>query len=495
MRLDRLAARIRPRTAWEGLDLGFALARSRFPALWGIWWLSALPVATVAAIGLPERPDLWLLLVWWFKPLYEAPLLFWLSRDLFGTPLGPRDLWRERRQVLPLRLLPNLLWRRFQLSRSFLLPLTQLEGLRGRERRQRKRVLQGKSSTGTWLTVICLHMESILWSSALVLVLFLVPDELPRLDTHAALFEIESTAYWFSVVLYWLAVSVIAPFYLAAGFALYLTRRAELEAWDLELVFRSADSEDRRRNRWGPSVAGSAALLVLSLCAIPPAEAVAENLDPRQMRNLAAEVLAGKDFGSTKEIQTWVYVGEGMRPSADTSLPDWLLDLLELFAKSAQMAAPLVKWSLILIAAVVAALALRRILLDLGWRGDRRTAAKPPDLALLHLRHPGVEELPADIPGAVRTLVAAEDLRAALALLYRATLARLVTRYGAEIPGSATEHECLALIEGGRPAADTDLLRRLIRAWQHQAYGHRPPEADELTALLHDWQSWQGGTN
>jgi hypothetical protein len=213
------------------------------------------------------------------------------------------------------------------------------------------------------------------------------------------------------------------------------------------------------------------------------------------MRNLAAEVLAGKEFVSTREIQTWVYVGEGMRPDADTSLPDWLRDLLEFFAQGARMTAPLVKWALILIAAVVAVLALHRILLDLGWGGDRRTAANPPDLALMHLRHPDVEELPADIPGAVRALIAAEDVRAALALLYRATLVQLVVRYGVEIPGSATEQECLALVAGGRPAAATDMLRRLTRTWQHQAYGHRPPETAELAALLHDWQGWQGGTN
>ena len=302
MQLDHLTARIRPRTSWEGLDLGFALARNRFPALWGIWCFCALPVATFGAFWLPTRPDLWLLLVWWFKPLCEAPMLYWLSRALFGAPLYPGDLWRERRQALPRRLLPNLLWRRFQLSRAFLLPLTLLEGLRGPERRQRKRVMQSKDSTGTWLTLICLHLESILWSSALVLALFLVPEELPRMDAGAALFEVESAAYWFSVVLYWLAMSVIAPFYVAAGFSLYLTRRTELEAWDLELVFRHAGAEGERKHRWGSAAAGCAALLALTLGTAPPAEAAPEDLDPGQMKALTAQVLAGEDFGGKKEI-------------------------------------------------------------------------------------------------------------------------------------------------------------------------------------------------
>ena len=38
--------------------------------------------------------------------------------------------------------------------------------------------------------------------------------------------------------LYWLAVTLSEPVYIAAGFGLYLNRRTQLEAWDLELVFR-----------------------------------------------------------------------------------------------------------------------------------------------------------------------------------------------------------------------------------------------------------------
>ncbi len=133
--------------------------------------------------------------------------------------------------------------------------MIQLEGLRGRERRQRRLVMQGRGSTASWLTIICVHLESILWASALVLAVWLVPGELPLLDAAAALFEVESGTYWISAVLYWLAISVMAPFYVGAGFALYLSRRSELEAWDLELVFRRAEAEEQRPRRApGPAV-------------------------------------------------------------------------------------------------------------------------------------------------------------------------------------------------------------------------------------------------
>ena len=35
-------------------------------------------------------------------------------------------------------------------------------------------------------------------------------------------------------------VLLLEPFYVAAGFAMYLNRRVELEAWDIEQEFRLA---------------------------------------------------------------------------------------------------------------------------------------------------------------------------------------------------------------------------------------------------------------
>jgi hypothetical protein len=41
-------------------------------------------------------------------------------------------------------------------------------------------------------------------------------------------------------VAYALTVMFLEPFFVAAGFAMYLNRRAELEAWDIEQEFRRA---------------------------------------------------------------------------------------------------------------------------------------------------------------------------------------------------------------------------------------------------------------
>jgi hypothetical protein len=41
-------------------------------------------------------------------------------------------------------------------------------------------------------------------------------------------------------IAYAAAVAFVEPFYVAAGFGLYLNRRVELEAWDIEQEFRRA---------------------------------------------------------------------------------------------------------------------------------------------------------------------------------------------------------------------------------------------------------------
>ena len=50
-------------------------------------------------------------------------------------------------------------------------------------------------------------------------------------------------------IAYVLAVLFLEPFYVAAGFGMYLNRRAELEAWDIEQEFRRAFARVDRRSR------------------------------------------------------------------------------------------------------------------------------------------------------------------------------------------------------------------------------------------------------
>jgi hypothetical protein len=253
MELDRLSAVIRPRNPWESIDLGFALARHWFLPLWGLWWIAALPPGGLLLLALHQQAglsaDLWLLAMWWLKPLYESLLLFWLSRALFGDAAPIAHTARQIGSAFPPRLWPHLLWRRLGPARSFTMPVTLLERLSARPRRERLRILRRGAGAASWLTIICVHLETLLWLSALLLIAFMIPDQLPELDLRAAIFDDSSRLYWLGTLCMLAAMSVIAPFYVAAGFALYLGRRTELEAWDLELRFRRGLAAGRGPDR------------------------------------------------------------------------------------------------------------------------------------------------------------------------------------------------------------------------------------------------------
>jgi len=57
MELDRIAVIVRPRTPWEAIDLGFAMARAWFVPLWLLWLALALPVYLLAAMFFADQPS------------------------------------------------------------------------------------------------------------------------------------------------------------------------------------------------------------------------------------------------------------------------------------------------------------------------------------------------------------------------------------------------------------------------------------------------------
>jgi hypothetical protein len=146
--LSKVAVAVRPRTPWEGIDLGFSMARQWFLPLWLLWWVSALPLYLLLWLLLADHPGWLLLLLWWCKPLYEPPLLYWCSRAVFGERLPLRQVFPHWWAILRPQLLPSLLWRRLSGARSFHYPVALLEGKQGAERRERLRVLGRRQQAG-----------------------------------------------------------------------------------------------------------------------------------------------------------------------------------------------------------------------------------------------------------------------------------------------------------------------------------------------------------
>lgn len=234
MRPDRLAVVLRPRNDFEAMDLGFALAREHAAAWWQAWQLLVLPLLAVLV-----AVDAWLLkglvwpslLVWWLKPCYDLVLLAVFSHAVFGARPSPAELRTLLRRNL--RLLPGALtWRRLSLSRSFTLPVYMLEGVQGETRRTRIAVLRHDTTArARLLTICCVGMELTVFFGLYALLMLLWPD-LPGHDTDLLASPLATD------LLYVVAITVVEPFYVAAGFALYLNRRTWLEAWDIDVALR-----------------------------------------------------------------------------------------------------------------------------------------------------------------------------------------------------------------------------------------------------------------
>ena len=106
-------------------------------------------------------------------------------------------------------------------------------------------------------------------------------------------------------------------------------------------------------------------------------------------------------------------------------------------------------------------------------QGLRRRGALPT--AVSHVRDLDVrpESLPDDVGAAAWALWQAGQVQAALSLLYRGTLSRLIHRHQVPITASATEGECLELARARLDAGALRYATQVVRAWEASIYGGR----------------------
>ena len=241
MQVDAIAVELRPRPMWEAADLGVRLVQANARSV----WLTCGPVFAVVLLLALATVEIapWLpsLLIFWLKPWLDRSLLFVLSRAVFGQGTRFGDLWSAQRGVWWGALPSTLLWRRLSPWRAFTQPIYQLEGQRGSARSQRRgQLLRGQRNAAGGMHIALAHVEGALVLGLLALALLFAPEDL-RGDAFTWLLsddQIGATLCLASV--YGAVVLLLEPFYVGAGFAMYLNRRVQLEAWDIEQEFRRA---------------------------------------------------------------------------------------------------------------------------------------------------------------------------------------------------------------------------------------------------------------
>ena len=240
MQLDKLIIQGRLRNSWSAIDLGVKLAQRYWLACATMFAMLALPCYLLLHFSFAGESGWGIFLIWWLKPLFERPLLFFLSRELFQNSSGIVDTIRQFRQWSFKGIFAQLSYRRLSPCRSMYSPIYALEGSTGAQYAKRASVLGAThSSAATGLTIVLIHFENFFYYSILASIALFAPDYISEVFDNwfsEGYFSFAGVILFDLLVLF--VLSAVAPFYVAGGFMLYISRRIELEGWDIEICFR-----------------------------------------------------------------------------------------------------------------------------------------------------------------------------------------------------------------------------------------------------------------
>ncbi|MGQ9426317.1 DUF4129 domain-containing protein [Gilvimarinus sp. F26214L] len=505
MDLAKLSFEPRPRNGWQAIDLGFAMARRWWWPAFLSWALPALVLYLLLVPVVPERPWICIFAVWWLKPLLDRLPLFIASRALFGEEPQARSAWRRLFGLFKTDWLPALTWRRFSPSRSFDLPVTVLEGLRGETRSRRLTVLhQRYGNAAFWLTLLLVHVEFFLAFGLWAALALLIPEQF-AVDWLALMLGEGALATHLSNAITIFAMSLVAPFYAIGGFALYICRRVALEGWDIELRFRHLAERYRRP----PSSSGYKAAAVLPLvfglmsvgdiqhasaASADPMEVYYDELESssqaQESKQQILEIYGGRDFHNFETESGWRF--RDREPEEQAEAPDWieaLADFLEVSSTARNTFATGFEWLVwVLLAAIVGWLVYRYRRGLMAALGRGRSSAKnrqmPEVLFGLDVRK---ESLPKNVCEQVLEHWNLGRHREALGLLYRATLSHLIHQCSCNFRPGHTEQECVAIVARTEDHTLSSYLGRLTVLWQQLAYAHRVPDGRQVRRLCDEW--------
>lgn len=522
MRIDQLDVVLRARSGWEAVELGTALVRRHARAIWAPMLLLGLPLfALLNALAWRADAFGWAwLLMWWLKPLFDRLALYVMSRGVFGDVPTPFQTLRAQRHWGWSGFWGYLGWRRFSPLRAVLMPVNLLEGNLPEQRGARRRAIAGGAFGHVLLlTTTCMVFELVLVAGCIAAVFLFVPFELLSDSWRAAWAMVrEDTPAWAKLGLNlacWLAASLIGPFYVGAGFGLYLNRRTEMEAWDVEIAFR------RLRDR----LQQAAPLLMLALvlawpggvvhaqqgdtpaaAAAPAADGDEEEADepPRTYTNdpgNTPEGIFGRGEVDTAGFRQAVQRAyEDPLQSPTRQVTQWERTLQDAAAKEKKereakqtdsagsrkgplLPAQVAEWLLWGMVGVLLLILLATAPRWLRWLRGGGAKRKVVVSAVIEddIRVP--EQVPPDAAARARTLWQQGRPRQALALLYRASVESMSERAQTPLPPGATEAQCLRISRRMPEAADRTLFAQIVRVWQYAAYAGRLPADDEFDTL------------
>ena len=511
MDLSRIAIEPRLRDGWEAIDMGISMTRAWWLPLQLSWLVPSSIVFFSLLTVFSEKTWIALLITWWLNPLWDRFPLLLASRALFDEPLRVRLVWAECLQLFKKDWLPWLTWRRFSPTRSLDMPVTVLEQLRGEARTRRLNILHRNSSGIAFLlTMLCIGFEGLILLALWMFVLIFVPEEVWVEEALTGF----NNFFWFSrwsVVIWFVALSLVSPFFVVSGFALYINRRIELEGWDIEIRFRHLAERFSQTRPVAAATKKITAFLLplffgLGLTALPPSVQAQQDNSPIDVtvsditgtsaaeasKQSIIEVLSGEDFKRTEIDKGWRFKqkqkveGEesGWFLAALANLLDWISPFLSFIGKIFSVV-PILIWLVLGLLIALAIYHFRDAIASIARRHDKPDGVDLPDVLFgLDLRK---ESLPDDIQDEVNRLWREGKAREAIGLLYRATLSALIHQFSFEFYDGYTEQECATVVRSKAEGKLSAYVQRLTTTWQHLAYAHRLPLETQMTELCSEW--------
>ena len=511
MNLENVTVEMRPRNEWEASDFGARMVRRDAKAIYTVWFATTLPFLVLALLlnFLTPYGAFSLFLYWWFEPVADGAILRIISRRLFGEDADVRAT---------LRMVPKLAWmnriylltpHRLHFARSVAMPVTQLEGLKGPARRARSKILNMKIfNYGVGITAAYEHLVLALYFGIMLIGYTFIPDAYRDTlgDSWLELFWMESgsVATAIGLLVFYAAQSALQPWYVGAGFGLYINARTQLEAWDIEVAFRRMV----QRRAGGVATAIILALLVTPQLLSPTVasaqetevETAEEEIEPDpgfsgfwsedDVRPALESVQASEALQERQEVEEWQRIRtDEPEPEEDDLDLGLTSSMLETFFKLISKVLEFGMWIAVAILLIIVFLARDRWLPYLGLPGFSPAAERKIFLAGGELT---ADQLPDDIVATVLKTWRAGRKRKALSLLYRGSVFCAVTEHGVRLPRSATEGACVRAVAAQTDASRANFFRRVVHVWVQCAYGDLDPDDDAVVPLCNEWSQHFG---
>lgn len=236
--------------------------------------------------------------------------------------------------------------------------------------------------------------------------------------------------------------------------------------------------------------AGRTALLVLTLCtgqALAWAQA-APTPSREEVQSARDQVRKDPNLGGTRQEQTLRFKDMNdwkSKPSKSEPPPMWLVGMARWIADAGR----LVIWALGAVAVALFLVGLRHWIRVRAEGASVKTLQLPSHVRELDIRP---ESLPNQIGATARDWWLRGEHHAALSLLYRGALSRLVHDHAVPIRAASTEGECVQLAARRLSQDRSAFFARLVSAWQLTVYGARMPQSDSVLALCADFDTHLG---